>query len=96
MGQLHPDGRYIVDDVDRRRFEENGFVHLTGLLTEAEVAVIEADYDRFLRYDYVPDAREIDGHLVVCASRRRKPCSFFRTSDPLSGEWRGDPGTFPF
>ncbi|MBB2943341.1 hypothetical protein FB565_003054 [Actinoplanes lutulentus] len=47
-------------------------------------------------YDYAPDVREIDGHLVVCASRSVKPCSFFRTTDPLSGQWQEIPGTFAF
>jgi xylan 1,4-beta-xylosidase len=47
-------------------------------------------------YDYAPDVREIDGQLVVCGSRRRKPCPFFRTSDPLSGEWEEVPGTLSF
>jgi xylan 1,4-beta-xylosidase len=47
-------------------------------------------------YDYAPDVREIDGHLVVCASRRRKPCSFFRTKDPLAGRWEELPGSIPF
>ena len=27
MGRLTSDGRYVVDVEDRRRFEENGFVH---------------------------------------------------------------------
>lgn len=53
MGQLHPDGRYIVDDDDRRRFAEDGFVHLRGILTSDEVDEIAVTYDRFLR-------REID------------------------------------
>ncbi|WP_045746883.1 family 43 glycosylhydrolase [Actinoplanes rectilineatus] len=47
-------------------------------------------------YDYAPDVREIDGHLVVCASRSLKPCSFFRTADPLGGVWEEIPGTFAF
>ena len=53
MGQLDIDGRYVIDDDDRRRFAEDGFVHLAGVLTDDEVAGIEEVYDRFLR-------REID------------------------------------
>jgi phytanoyl-CoA hydroxylase len=49
MGELNTDGRYVVSDEDRRRFEEDGFVHLPGVLTELEVAEIEVTYDRFLR-----------------------------------------------
>jgi phytanoyl-CoA hydroxylase len=48
MGALQ-DGRYVVTDEDRQRFHHDGFVHLEGLLTEAEVAELEVDYDRFLR-----------------------------------------------
>ena len=47
-------------------------------------------------YDYAPDVRVVDGALVVCASRRREPCNFFRTTDPLSGTWEEIPGTFSF
>jgi xylan 1,4-beta-xylosidase len=47
-------------------------------------------------YDYAPDVRIIDGQLVVCASRARKPCNFYRTSDPLGGVWEEIPGTFAF
>ena len=40
---------YVVTDEHRRQFAEQGFVHLRGLLTDAEVAEIAVDYDRFLR-----------------------------------------------
>jgi len=53
MGAITSDGRYVIDAEDRRRFEVDGFVHLSGVLTEEEVAEIEVTYDRFLR-------REID------------------------------------
>ncbi|MCU1396361.1 MAG: Phytanoyl-CoA dioxygenase [Ilumatobacteraceae bacterium] len=44
---------YVITDEHRRQFAEHGFVHLAGLLTDAEVDEIAVDYDRFLR-------REID------------------------------------
>jgi phytanoyl-CoA hydroxylase len=53
MGRLERDGTYHVDDEDHRRFREDGYVHLSGVLTDTEVAELEVDYDRFLR-------REID------------------------------------
>src|SRR5262245_27538255 len=53
MGGLSARGRYEVDDADRASFAEAGFVHLPGVLTDDEVAGLEAVYDRFLR-------REID------------------------------------
>jgi len=49
MGQLDDTGIYRVSDDDRRRFADDGFVHLTGLLREQEVAELEVTYDRFLR-----------------------------------------------
>ena len=49
MGQLDSTGRYTIDDEDRRRFREDGFVHLPGVLTDSEIDAIEVDYDRFLR-----------------------------------------------
>jgi hypothetical protein len=52
MGALI-DGRYVVDDDERTRFQRDGYVHLPGLLTGAEVAELGEVYDRFLR-------REID------------------------------------
>jgi len=48
MGELDDDGRYVIDDADRRRFAEDGYVHLTGVLREDEIAEIEIVYDRFL------------------------------------------------
>jgi ectoine hydroxylase-related dioxygenase (phytanoyl-CoA dioxygenase family) len=40
---------YLVTPEEKAHFVEHGYVHLRGLLTEAEVAAIEVDYDRFLR-----------------------------------------------
>jgi len=49
VGELRDDGQYVVSDADVRRFEEDGFVHLEGLLRGEEVQEIEEVYDRFLR-----------------------------------------------
>jgi hypothetical protein len=49
MGTLHADGTYAVIAEEVESFHREGFVHLPGLLSEAEVAGIEVDYDRFLR-----------------------------------------------
>ncbi len=40
---------YRVAPEEKEHFSTHGFVHLKGLLTEAEVAEIEVVYDRFLR-----------------------------------------------
>jgi len=47
-------------------------------------------------YDYAPDVRIIDDRVVVCASHPRKNGNFFRTDDPLGGQWEELPGTFRF
>ncbi|MEU4162923.1 family 43 glycosylhydrolase [Actinoplanes sp. NPDC026670] len=47
-------------------------------------------------YDYAPDVREIDGRLVVCASRRGKPCDFYRSAGPKAGDWEVIPGEVAF
>lgn len=40
---------YLVNDAERARFVEDGYVHLRNLLTDDEVAELEVVYDRFLR-----------------------------------------------
>lgn len=40
---------YVVTDDDRAAFERDGYVHLPGVMDEAEMSAIEAVYDRFLR-----------------------------------------------
>jgi ectoine hydroxylase-related dioxygenase (phytanoyl-CoA dioxygenase family) len=40
---------YVVTEAERARFHDQGFVHLPGVLSPAEMAEIEAVYERFLR-----------------------------------------------
>ncbi len=40
---------YVVTDADRAAFERDGYVHLRGVMSDDEMAAIEAVYDRFLR-----------------------------------------------
>jgi xylan 1,4-beta-xylosidase len=47
-------------------------------------------------YDYAPDVRIIDDRLVVCASHPTKNGNFYRTDDPLAGQWEVIEGTFKF
>ena len=49
MGTLNHHGRYAISEDDRRRFTEDGFVHLAGVLTEEEIVDIEVTYNRFMR-----------------------------------------------
>jgi hypothetical protein len=73
MGTLRSDGVYEIDDVDRKTFADDGFVHLPDVLTEDEVAEIEVVYDRFLR-------REIDvlgkDYCDMAGDYGRKPEDF--------------------
>lgn len=41
--------RYLVTDADREAFRRDGYVHLPGVMSDDEMADIEAVYDRFLR-----------------------------------------------
>ncbi|MCB9392691.1 MAG: phytanoyl-CoA dioxygenase family protein [Acidimicrobiaceae bacterium] len=41
--------RYLVTDDDRAAFARDGYVHLTGVMSDDEMLEIEAVYDRFLR-----------------------------------------------
>ena len=47
-------------------------------------------------FDYAPDVRAVGDYLYFCASKRAEPCDFYRTKDPLGGEWEEIKGTFPF
>ena len=47
-------------------------------------------------FDYAPDVRAAGDYLYFSASKRSEPCDFYRTKDPLSGEWEQIKGTFPF
>lgn len=48
MGKRSGD-RYIVAEGERRRFAEDGYVHLPGVLIEDEVAALDPVYDAFMR-----------------------------------------------
>jgi xylan 1,4-beta-xylosidase len=47
-------------------------------------------------YDYAPDVALVDGALVVCASHPSHNGDFYRTTDPLGGNWERIPGSFKF
>ncbi|MGI9601020.1 MAG: phytanoyl-CoA dioxygenase family protein [Acidimicrobiales bacterium] len=49
MGSRIDGDHYAVSDDERAFFAEHGYVHLRGLLTEAEVDELSVVYDRFLR-----------------------------------------------
>jgi phytanoyl-CoA hydroxylase len=40
---------YLVTDADRAAFQRDGYVHLRGVMSDAEIADIERVYDSFLR-----------------------------------------------
>ncbi|MHA6533495.1 family 43 glycosylhydrolase [Paenibacillus sp. BAC0078] len=47
-------------------------------------------------YDYAPDVRVIGEYIYFSASSKSKNCSFFRTKDPMKGEFEEIPGDFSF
>lgn len=47
-------------------------------------------------YDYAPDVRVFGDWLYFTASNRGKPCSFYRTKDPVNDPWEEIPGSFDF
>lgn len=68
-----------------------GFWHSADLIDWTFVAT-----PTLPNYDYAPDVHVIDDALVVCASRPKENCSFYRCADPLAGMWEEIPGSFPF
>ncbi|MDR6318633.1 hypothetical protein J3R03_002829 [Actinoplanes couchii] len=47
--------------------------------------------------DYAPDVREVNGALLISASRKGESSPFFRSVDPLADDFtRVSPGDFPF
>ncbi|MDE6844572.1 MAG: family 43 glycosylhydrolase [Lachnospiraceae bacterium] len=47
-------------------------------------------------YDYAPDVRVIGEYMYFSASKADENCSFYRTTDPIDGNFEELPGTFPF
>lgn len=41
-------GDYVCDDEDQRKFQEDGYVHLSGVLSPEEIADIEKEYMKFI------------------------------------------------
>ena len=62
-------------------------------MVEWEYHALEAPIPVF---DYAPDVRAVGEYLYFSASKRSETCNFYRTKDPLSGEWEELPGSFPF
>jgi phytanoyl-CoA hydroxylase len=51
---------YVVTEAERAAFQRDGYVHLPAVLSEAEVADIEAVYDRFLRGEIAVEGRDFN------------------------------------
>jgi ectoine hydroxylase-related dioxygenase (phytanoyl-CoA dioxygenase family) len=51
---------YVVSDEEKERFHRDGYVHLTGVLAEPELAEIEAVYDSFLRGDIAVAGKDLN------------------------------------
>ena len=53
-------GRYIVTDNEREAFRRDGYVHLHGVLDDAEIAEVDAIYNRFLRREISVDGKDFN------------------------------------
>jgi len=51
--------RYAVSDEERARFRRDGYVHLSGVLSDEELAGIEAVYARFLRREIAVPGKDL-------------------------------------
>ncbi len=58
MSDRIDDDEYVVSAAERRRYDEDGYVHLRGVLREAEVDELAATYDRFLRREIEVPGRD--------------------------------------
>ncbi|WP_077620644.1 family 43 glycosylhydrolase [Bacillus sinesaloumensis] len=47
-------------------------------------------------YDYAPDVRVIGEYIYFSASKKDENCPFYRTKDPINGDFEEIEGTFPF
>lgn len=50
---------YRVSAAERERFQRDGYVHLEGVLSDDELAVIEATYARFLRREIAVPGKDL-------------------------------------
>ena len=53
-------GTYIVTDNEREAFRRDGYVHLRGVLDDAEIAEVDAIYNRFLRREISVDGKDFN------------------------------------
>ena len=51
--------RYHVSEEELERFRRDGYVHLRGVLSDEELAEIEATYDRFLRREIAVPGKDL-------------------------------------
>ena len=52
--------RYVVDASDVESFRRDGYVHLRGVMSDEEMADIEAVYDRFLRGEIAVEGKDFN------------------------------------
>ena len=53
------DERYVITEQERELFERDGYVHLPGVLSEAEVAELDHVYDAFMRGEVEVEGRDL-------------------------------------
>jgi len=60
QAQARRDGpHYRVSEEEKERFRRDGYVHLSGVLSDDELAEIEATYDRFLKRELVVPGKDL-------------------------------------
>ncbi|RKD71343.1 glycosyl hydrolase family 43 [Sinobaca qinghaiensis] len=68
-----------------------------GFISSDDLAVWEFHPLKTLPvYDYAPDVRVIGDYIYFSASKKDNNCSFFRTTDPIHGEFEEIEEAFPF
>src|SRR5688500_15908417 len=58
-GRRRDGAHYRVSAEEKERFEREGYVHLRGVLSDEELAEIEADYARFLRREIAVPGKDL-------------------------------------
>jgi xylan 1,4-beta-xylosidase len=83
---LFRDRYYLFVSMSRGFWHSEDLLHWTYRAT-----------DKLPPFDYAPDVREVDGALLISASRKGSNSPFFRSADPLGDDFAEvAPGTFAF
>lgn len=84
--------RYVIADDERRRFVEDGYVHLAGVLAEEEVAELDQVYDAFMRGDIDVAGRDLSDMVTGEFGTDPTGYAIFNVMLPRTyyPDWRGN------